>query len=371
MSYQATFSNVFNTPLSLTGSKKVLLDEIEFQDNGDCCNITKCNDGVLTVCCKVDFKKGFIITGDLCDIDSNATFKAFTATDGYYLEKDGSTCSNSIGRCKAIGYFEDSGNLSTVFQNLVSGGAGYIVINSEGEQPIANPPANNYGIELIGGSLTRTGNIHINTVQDDAKINIISSNGDINVKSEGANGVINRTATISMTDEGGVPDDEPNDTPFKTYKTNEHNTQSYWATSCEGVNYIPNTDGKIYPVANNEGFVIRTLNFAPPSQNTPTTQAFCFAGFQYVSTVFNGSLVSGVRKFDCRNTIAPYKLEGTISEDPINSNQTYSLGLTNNPFNDVFTTNINGSPAVNQSHVDTLNATIASLEARITALENP
>jgi hypothetical protein len=379
MSYQATFSNVYNTPLSLTGSKKVLLDEIEFQDNGDCCNITKCNDGVLTVCCKVDFKKGFIITGDLCDIDSNATFKAFTATEGYYLEKEGSTCANPIARTRAVSYFTDLAgpSLSTVFRNYAgTQGDAKLIINSTSTQPSLNPSTRNYGIEIIGGSLARTGNISINTVQDNAKIDIISDKGDIIVKSEGENGVINRTATISMADEGAYFNasvDSPNDTPFKTYKTNEPNTESYWATSCGGINNIPSTGGKIYPLTNLGGFVIRTLNFAPPSENTSSTsQAYSFAGFQFTSTVFNSTLSSaGVRKFQCRNSIVPYNIEGTIGETQINSDQTFQLGVSTLPFDDVYTHNINGSPAVNQSHVDTLNATIASLEARITALENP
>ena len=179
-----------------------------------------------------------------------------------------------------------------------------------------------------------------------------------------------------MTDEGGVPDDQPNDTPFKTYKTNEPITPSYWATSCGGINNIPNTDGKIFPLPNSQGFTIRTLNFEPPSENdataTPQTQAFSHAGFRFVSTVFNSTLsASGNRKFQCRNAMIPHNIEGTISETPITSDQMFSIGLSNIPFDDLFTHNINGSPAVNQSHVDTLNATIASLEARITALENP
>ena len=96
----SVFSNVTGVNLSLTGSKSYIIDEAHFTEQD--CNITA--DGTLNICCPVNFKKGFIITGDICDIDSNATFNSFTANDGYYLEKEGSTCSNSIGRTRVISY---------------------------------------------------------------------------------------------------------------------------------------------------------------------------------------------------------------------------------------------------------------------------
>ena len=68
-------------------------------------NITA--DGTLTICCPVQFKEGFIFDGDICDIDGGATFKDFTATEGYYLEALASTCANPIARTRAVSYYTD------------------------------------------------------------------------------------------------------------------------------------------------------------------------------------------------------------------------------------------------------------------------
>ena len=84
----ATYSNVLGVPQSLSGAKSYIVDEVHFTKQE--CNITA--DDTITVCAPVKFKEGFVFDGDICDIDGGATFKDFTATDGYYVEGSSSTC---------------------------------------------------------------------------------------------------------------------------------------------------------------------------------------------------------------------------------------------------------------------------------------
>ena len=163
--YNPEYSNVNKVPLSLTGSKSYIIDEAHFTEQE--CNITA--DGTLTICCPVQFKEGFIFDGDICDIDGGATFKDFTATEGYYLEALASTCANPIARTRAVSYYTDilGPSLSTVFRNFAgTQGDAKLIINSTSQQPSLNPVTDNFGMIIEGGDLDRTKNIQIKTTGD-------------------------------------------------------------------------------------------------------------------------------------------------------------------------------------------------------------
>ena len=150
--YNPEYSNANKVPLSLTGSKSYIIDEAHFTEQD--CNITA--DGTLNVCCPVNFKDGFVFDGDICDHNGGATFRDFTATQGYYLEDSSSTCATSAGRISALRYFKDmtvpaAPVLSTVLEcgTPLATGGGYIVVNNPQSQPFANP--DNQGVQVIGG----------------------------------------------------------------------------------------------------------------------------------------------------------------------------------------------------------------------------
>ena len=92
------YSNTIGVPQSLDGAKSYVVDEAHFTQQE--CNITA--DDKLTVCCPVNFKKGFVFDGDICDLDGSATFNSFAATDGYFVENAASTCDTPVARTNAL-----------------------------------------------------------------------------------------------------------------------------------------------------------------------------------------------------------------------------------------------------------------------------
>lgn len=208
-------NNGFNN-LSLTtsfqniqGSNKYKVKTLDFDTCGDCCNITACDGGVISFCAKVKFKEGFIFDGDICDIDGGATFKDFTATEGYYLEALASTCANPIARTRAVSYFTDLAgpSLSTVFRNYAgTQGDAKLIINSTSTQPTLNPATDNYGMIIKGGDLANTKNLRIETdgtlggaIEIFSKDDITIESGDaVIIEAENDVSIISKTGKVYM-----------------------------------------------------------------------------------------------------------------------------------------------------------------------------
>tara|TARA_R100001594_G_scaffold45902_2_gene78857 strand:- start:1231 stop:3057 length:1827 start_codon:yes stop_codon:yes gene_type:complete len=160
------FSNLSLTTSfqNIQGGNKYKVKTLDFDTCGDCCNITACEGGIINICAKVKFKEGFIFDGDICDIDGGATFRDFTATEGYYVESNTSTCAAPIARTRAVSYYTDLATpaLSTIFRNYAgTQGDAKLIINSTANQPTLNPATDNYGMIIRGGDLTNTRNIRM------------------------------------------------------------------------------------------------------------------------------------------------------------------------------------------------------------------
>ena len=63
MSLNATFDQQFNVPLSMTGTKSLVVDQIDFNTCGDC-QITACDGGTIKVCGKMEIDN--LVIDSLC-----------------------------------------------------------------------------------------------------------------------------------------------------------------------------------------------------------------------------------------------------------------------------------------------------------------
>jgi len=63
MSLNATFDQQFNVPLSMTGTKSLVVDQIDFNTCGDC-QITACDGGTIKVCGKMEIED--LVIDSLC-----------------------------------------------------------------------------------------------------------------------------------------------------------------------------------------------------------------------------------------------------------------------------------------------------------------
>jgi len=175
---------------------KIVLTELVFGGvPADGCQIKSCNIAdPIKFCSPVVFEEGFTFTGNICDDDGGATFKDFTALDGYYLDLATATCATGATAEKfmCIGKWTEgtTGPMSAVFQNYKSGAGGgaYIGINSVDAQPITNP--GNNGLVISGGSLANTKNINIGAASgelymfSDENAHLISTSANVYARSE-------------------------------------------------------------------------------------------------------------------------------------------------------------------------------------------
>ena len=162
------YVNKIGIPQSLDGEHEWQVETLDF-DTSCPCQITACDGGTINVCAKVNFKKGFIFDGDICDIDGGATFKSFTATDGYYVENAQSTCANPVARTRAVAYASDASNppvVSTVYQckssSTTAEGAKIKINNTEPQTTNAGGTLQ-CGVLIEGGTVSNVKSIRVQT----------------------------------------------------------------------------------------------------------------------------------------------------------------------------------------------------------------
>jgi hypothetical protein len=175
------YANTTGVPPSLSGSKYYVADEVHFSSQD--CNVTA--DTLLKVCCKVKFKEGFDFDGDICDLDGDAIFQGFGATDGYSLLASTASCDDKGSSDQALVGIADAGETekgkgtSTKLQCYTTDiGGGSVEVRN----PARVTAPDNDGIVINGGSVANCGDIKITTNVQGGTLNLISS-GDMGLSS--------------------------------------------------------------------------------------------------------------------------------------------------------------------------------------------
>jgi hypothetical protein len=110
MSLNATFDQQFNVPLSMTGTKSLVVDQIDFNTCGDC-QITACDGGTIKVCAKMEIKD--LVIDSLCidgQLGCDQLVVQTGVSEGITFSDD--PCDGSAPTAPRL--FEDATNLTLV-----------------------------------------------------------------------------------------------------------------------------------------------------------------------------------------------------------------------------------------------------------------